>query len=139
MGTIGNQIFILTTCHPQTDGQTEVVNKILSQFLCVVIQENLKSWEECLPFAEFAYNRIVHPTTSFSPFKIIYGLNPQTPMDLNHLPYEERVSLDVEEKANKMRRLHEGVQLQIEKKNRLYTSKANKRRKLVVFQPGDLV
>jgi len=33
----------------------------------------------------------------------------------------------------------EGVRLQIEKKNRLYASKANKGRKLVVFQPGDWV
>ena len=38
-----------------------------------------------------------------------------------------------------VRELHEGVRLQIEKKNRLYASKANKGRKLVVFQPGDWV
>ena len=38
-----------------------------------------------------------------------------------------------------VRQLHEGVRLQIEKKNRLYASKANKGRKLVVFQPGDWV
>ena len=38
-----------------------------------------------------------------------------------------------------VRQLHEGVRLQILKKNRLYASKANKGRKLVVFQPGDWV
>jgi len=38
-----------------------------------------------------------------------------------------------------VRQLYEGVRLQIEKKNRLYASKTNKRRKLVVFQPGDWV
>ena len=38
-----------------------------------------------------------------------------------------------------VRQLHEGVRMQIEKKNRLYASKANKGRKLVVFQPGDWV
>ena len=38
-----------------------------------------------------------------------------------------------------VRQLYEGVQQQIEKKNRLYTSKANKKCKLVVFQPGDWV
>jgi hypothetical protein len=99
----------------------------------------LKSWEECLPFVEFAYNRVVHSTTSFSTFEIVYGFNILTSMDLIPLPCEERVSLDGEQKAKVVRQLHEGVRLQIEKKNRLYASKANKGRKLTVFQPGDWV
>ena len=69
----------------------------------VVIQKNLKSWEECLPFIEFAYNRTVHSTTGFSPFEIAYGFNPLTPMDLIPLPCEERASLDGEQKAKKVR------------------------------------
>ena len=55
------------------------------------------------------------------------------------MPFEENVSLDGEKKAKMVRQLHEGVRLQIEKKNRLYTSKANKGRQLVVFQPSDWV
>jgi hypothetical protein len=107
--------------------------------LRAIIQKNLKSWEQCFPFVEFAYNRTVHSTTGFSPFEIVYDFNPLTPMDLIPLPFEERVSLDGEKKAKMVRQLHEGVRLQIEKKNRLYDSKANKGRKLVVFQPGDWV
>ena len=125
---MGTKLLFSTTCHPQTDGQTEVVNRTLSQLLRVVIQKNLKSGEECL-----------HSTTSFSPFEVAYGFNPLTRMDLIPLPCEERVSLDGEQKAKMVRQLHEGVRLQIEKKNRLYASKANKGRKLVVFQPGDWV
>jgi translation initiation factor IF-1 len=71
--------------------------------------------------------------------KIVYGFNPLTPMDLIPLPFEEKVSLDGEKKAKMVRQLHEGVRLQIEKKNRLYASIANKGRKLVVFQLGDWV
>jgi hypothetical protein len=102
------------------------VNRTLSQLLCVVIQKNLKSWEECLPFVEFAYNRTVHSTTGFSPFEIVYGFNPRTPMNLIHLPFKERISLDGEKKAKMIRQLHERVRLQIEKKNRLHAYKANK-------------
>jgi len=138
-GKLGTKLLFSTTCHPQIDGQTEIVNRTLSQLLCVVIQKNLKSWEECLPFVEFAYNRTMHSTIGFSPFKIVYGFNPLTPMDLVPLPFEERVSLDGEKKAKMVRQLHEGVRLQIEGKNRLYASKANKGRKVVVFQPGDWV
>jgi len=75
----------------------------------------------------------------FEYVKELYGFNPLTPMDLIPLPFEEKVSLDGEKKAKMVRQLHEGVQLQIEKKNRLYASKENKGRKLVVFQPGDWV
>jgi hypothetical protein len=65
------------------------VNRTLSQLLRVVIQKNLKSWEECLPFVEFAYNRTVHSTTGFSSFDIVYGFNPLIPMDLIPLPFEK--------------------------------------------------
>jgi hypothetical protein len=79
------------------------MNRILSQLLCVVIQKNLKSWEECLLFVEFAYNRIVHSTTDFSPFEIVYGFNLLTPMNLIPLSLEERVSLDNKKKAKMMK------------------------------------
>jgi hypothetical protein len=74
-----------TTCHPQTDGQTEVVNKTLSTLLRTTIQKSLKNWENCLPFTEFAYNRSVHSTIDFSPFEVVYGFNPLIPLDL--LPF----------------------------------------------------
>ena len=92
-----------------------------------------------MPFVEFAYNITVYLTTSFSPFKIIYGFNPLTPMDIIPLSFEERVSLDGENKAKIVRQLNEGIRLQIEKTNGLYAFKANKGRKQVVFQPGDWV
>ena len=81
-GKFGTKLLFSTAHHPQTDGQTEVVNQILTQLLRVVVQKNLKNWEECLPFVEFVYNRSVHSSTEFSPFEIVYGFNPLTPMDL---------------------------------------------------------
>jgi hypothetical protein len=33
-----------TTCHPQTDGQTEVVNRTLSAMLRAILKKNLKMW-----------------------------------------------------------------------------------------------
>jgi hypothetical protein len=55
-----------TACHPQTDGQIEVVNRTLSSLLRVIIKKNLKTWEDCLPQVEFAYNRSIHSATKFS-------------------------------------------------------------------------
>jgi hypothetical protein len=41
----------------------------------------------------------VHSTTNYSPFGIVYGFNPLTPLDLISLPVDERVSLDGTQKA----------------------------------------
>lgn len=67
-GKLGTKLLFSTTCHPQTDGQTEVVNRTLSQLLRAMINKNLREWEECLPHVEFAYNRVVHTIIQFCPF-----------------------------------------------------------------------
>jgi hypothetical protein len=88
-GKLGTKLLFFTTCHPHTNGQTEVVNMTLTQLLRIAVQKNLKTWEDCVPFIEFVYNRTVH-TTTYSPFEIVYGFNPLTPSDLMHLPIDER-------------------------------------------------
>ena len=105
--------------------------------LRTIIQKNLKNWENCLQFIEFAYNQSVHSTTNFSPFEIIYGFNPLTPLDLLPLPINEMTSLDGEKKTEMVKKLHESVRKHIEKKNEQYASKANKGRRQVLFEPSD--
>src|SRR5215470_568413 len=94
----------------------------------------------CLPHVEFAYNRAVHSTTNCSPFEIVYGFNPLTPLDLLPMP---NISIfkhkDAQAKADFVKKLHEQVKAQVERKMETYAKQANKRRKKVVFEPGDWV
>jgi transposase InsO family protein len=65
------KLLFSTTYHPQTDGQTEVINHTLSTMLRAILKTNLKLWEECLPHIEFAYNRSIHFMTKVSPFQVV--------------------------------------------------------------------
>ena len=138
-GKLGTKLLFSTTCHPQTDGQTEVVNRTLSTLLRAIISKNIKTWEDCLPHVEFAYNRAMHSTTKFSPFEIVYGFNPLTPLDLSPLPVSEHLNLDGEKKAEFVKKFHERARLNIERRTEQYLKQANKGRHKQVFEPGDWV
>ena len=138
-GKLGTRLLFSTTCHPQTDGQTEVVNRTLSMLLRAILKKNLKLWEESLPHVEFAYNRAVHSTTKFCPFEIVYGFKPTAPIDLLPLPMQERVNFDASKRAEFVKNLHDRARTNIEKMTKLYEKHANKGRKKVLFEPGDLV
>jgi hypothetical protein len=91
---LGTKLLFSTTCHPQTDGQAEVVNKTLSTMLRAVLKKNIKIWEECLSHVEFAYNCSLHSTTKKCPFEIVYSFVPHAPIDLLPLPTSERMNFD---------------------------------------------
>jgi transposase InsO family protein len=84
---LGIKLLFSSAYHPQTDGQTEVTNRTLSTLLRVLIKKNIKEWEEC-------YNRAKHSTTGKSPFEVVYGFNPLSPLDILPLPLQERINMD---------------------------------------------
>ena len=138
-GKLGTKLLFSTTCHPQTDGQTEVVNRTLSQLLRTMIKKNLREWEECLPHVEFAYNRDVHSTTQLCPFEVVYGFKPLTPLDMLPLPLHERVDMEASKRADYVKKIHEKTREAIEKKGKNIAAARNQARKEVLFEPGDMV
>ncbi|GKC80815.1 RNA-directed DNA polymerase, partial [Tanacetum coccineum] len=83
---LGSKLQFSSSYHPQTDGQTEVVNQSLGNLLCSLIGDNAKQWDFILPQAELAYNRSVNRTTGKSPFEVVCGRNPITTLDLVPVP-----------------------------------------------------
>lgn len=84
----------------------------------IILRGNKKTWDAHLSHVEFAYNRVVHKTTNLSPFEVVYGFNHITPLDL--LPHPKTTSLVRKEGVSKVefiKKFHENVKNQIEKKN----------------------
>jgi hypothetical protein len=71
---LGTNLMFIFAYHPQTDGQTEVVNRSLGDLLRSLVTEHHSSWDNILPQAKFAYNDSVNQSTGKSPFQIVYGM-----------------------------------------------------------------
>ncbi|KAL8445197.1 hypothetical protein Emed_005755 [Eimeria media] len=76
--------------HPQTDGQTERLDRTLEQNLRTYIQTDESKWEELLPAVELAYNCTTHSSTGLSPFEVMIVENPLRASDLDVADVLER-------------------------------------------------
>lgn len=78
----GARLNLSTAFHPQTDGQTERMNRTLQDMLRAFTSDDPRSWDRFLPAAEFAINNLPNRTTGQSPFYLNYGFHPRTPLQL---------------------------------------------------------
>lgn len=62
--------------HPQTDGQTESLNKCLELYLRCFVSKNPRVWVDYLPWAQYWYNTLYHCYAKFTLFHIVYGCAP---------------------------------------------------------------
>ncbi|KAE9084659.1 hypothetical protein PF010_g20746 [Phytophthora fragariae] len=79
---LGTRLDISTADHPQTDGQTERVNRVLEDILRSVCAAEPTKWSTLLPQVEFALNNAVHSSTGFTPFYLNGLQHPRTPLTL---------------------------------------------------------
>ncbi|KAJ4722861.1 RNA-directed DNA polymerase [Melia azedarach] len=125
--------------HPQTDGQTKVVNRTLGNMLRCICGEKPKQWDAVLPQVEFAYNSMMNRSTGKTPFEVVYLQPPRHALDLVTLPVFPRVSKAAENMAEKIQKIHEEVCASLESANEKYKQDADQYRRQKVFQEGDLV
>jgi hypothetical protein len=72
----GVKLKMSTAFHPQTDGQTEAVNKMIAMYLRCLTGDRPRAWLDWLPWAEYCYNTAHHSALRTSPFKVMYGRDP---------------------------------------------------------------
>lgn len=74
-----------TAFHPQTDGQTEIMNQILEQYLRCYVNYQQNDWVEWLPLAQWAYNSANIENIGMSPFRANYGFDPTIEIHATHI------------------------------------------------------
>ena len=70
--------------HPQSQGQIERMNAIISQTLrCLMTNvSDLGKWKEYLPTVEMVVNSLQNRSSGYSPFYLMYGYHPVLPVEL---------------------------------------------------------
>lgn len=77
---IGTKHNCTSAYHPESDGQTERINRMLGEMLRHFTSFKYTDWDLQLPLVEFAHNNAPTNATGMSPFFVCYGKHPLTPM-----------------------------------------------------------
>ncbi|GMI66177.1 hypothetical protein HRI_000287000 [Hibiscus trionum] len=130
----GTELCLSSAYHPQSDGQTEALNRCLKMYLQCMTGNEPHRWEHFLPWAEFWYNTAYQASAGMTPFRALYGRDPPT-----LLSYVEGGSLNpqvdtvLQDRDAILKELkHNLTQAQLRMKNQ-----ADKHRRELVLNVGD--
>lgn len=68
---------LISSYHPQTDGQTKRVNQCLEMYLRCFVHACPSQWSRQIALAEFWYNSSMHSSLGRSPFEVLCGYPPR--------------------------------------------------------------
>jgi len=85
---LGIERRLSTAFHPETDGQAELSNSTLEQYLQAYINYQQDNWKGLLPMVECAYNNGHQESIKRTPFFANYGINPEY-QTIGHLMLEQ--------------------------------------------------
>ncbi|CAD5210295.1 unnamed protein product [Bursaphelenchus okinawaensis] len=70
-----------TPYHPAGNGQVERQNRTLADMLAHYVSTGGTDWNEFVPLVCYAFNTSTHPNTGYTPFELLYGRPPRSPIE----------------------------------------------------------
>lgn len=132
----GTKLAFSSSYHPQSDGQTEVVNRTIEMYLRCFVGDHPKSWVDWLPWAEYCYNTSFHYALQDTPFRVVYGRGP--PRLLSYVPGSIRVDAVDNALTNRDLVLNQ-IKSNLQRAQNRMKEHYDKRHRDVEYNIGDLV
>lgn len=142
---LGIRIRLSSAEHPQTDGQTEIMNQYLDQRLRPFVNHFQDNWSELLPAMDYAQAILPHESTGMAPFEVETGCLPRMSYDWEERtrkfgsPREELNRTQAQEFVS---RIEEAVQFargNLLQAQAAQKKQADKHRREADFEPGQWV
>ena len=80
---LGTQSHMSSSYHPQSNGLTEGVNRVMEDMLRHYVNPMQDNWDDYLDVAEFAINNSYNEGIKDTPFHMTYGQHPHTPLSIS--------------------------------------------------------
>ena len=120
-----------TAFHPQTDGQTERMNRTVEDMLRAYVHPSQMDWDLLLPCCEFAINNAYQDSIKTTPFYLNHGEHPRTPAT---------VAISGDSSPIFVANMHEALeaaQACLHEAQLRMASRTNEHRRHVVYNVGD--
>ena len=134
---LGTKLSLSSSYHPQSDGQTERLNRTMEEALRSFVNYQQDNWDSLLPLLEFAFNNSVQASTDLSPFYINYGFHPHVMSDLivpstNNVPHADGF-------VERLKAISNSARDSIQRAQLTQAKYADVLRREVILKEGDLV
>ena len=132
----GTKLRMSSAYHPETDGQTEVLNRCVETYLRCFALDQPKQWSRWVHWAEYWYNTSFQTASKLTPFQVVYNRLP--PSILKFLLGEtavEAVAQELEERDEILRQLR----YNLERAQHRMKKQADAKRRDYSFNVGDWV
>jgi hypothetical protein len=124
-----------TPLHPQTDGQTETMNRVLEDTLRHFVGPHWDDWDELLPMIEFAMNNRYNDAIQTTPFMLNFGQHPNLPLMNELRKYKPAVNQFIGRWSDKLSEAKKYIAAAQDR----YKAVADKRRRPSDIKVGDQV
>ena len=104
------------------------MNRSLGDLLRSLVNEHHNQWDQILPQAEFSYNDSLNRRTRYSPFQIVYGMQPRGVSELNDSKKNEFRSASAEDFVEGMKELHSQIKERLQSSSQEYKQRADQHR-----------